>query len=315
MRVETIDLIHDEYPHNSRSSAGIKRTLTQWIAGNNGTFSPSAPTVSQVPSGVYEIKFEHSIGLHLAQMPTLEDELFILPSPEITSIIDDMKRFWERKEIYKNYKYVHKRGILLYGEPGCGKSGIIQLCIKHVMEEMDGIVINIKDSGSIEYFDDFVPTLRTIEPQRPLVVLMEDLDAIAGEDKYSTSKLLNILDGIKQIEGVIYIASTNYPEKLEERISNRPSRFDRRYQIAPPSKDIRKSYLEAKLKDHDHNVDIDLWVKESEGMSIAHLKELVVSTLVLGNEFSESIKHLKSLKEKPKGKKTERIGFGSSEKI
>jgi SpoVK/Ycf46/Vps4 family AAA+-type ATPase len=142
---------------------------------------------------------------------------------------------------------------------------------------------------------------------------MEDLDALTGEDKYVTSKLLNILDGIKQIEGVVYLASTNYPDKLEERVSNRPSRFDRRYRIEPPDSTIREAYIRFKLSKEDlKNINIQEWVKASEGFSIAHLKELIISTLVLGNSYSESLSHLKEMKTKPKNKGSKSGGIGFS---
>ena len=112
----------------------------------------------------------------------------------------------------------------MYGEPGCGKSGIIQLISQQLIEK-DGIVINVKDEEDVDRFTSFIATFRKVEPTRPLVVLLEDIDSLAGENRYQTARLLNILDGVKQIEGVVYIATTNYPEKLQERITNRPSRF------------------------------------------------------------------------------------------
>lgn len=285
----------------------------QWTCDNNGIFAPANKTVSELPAGLYEIKNDPHRGMHVQQIKTISEELFILPSPEIQSIIDDIKKFWEGRDTFKKYKYVHKRGILLYGDPGCGKSGIIQLCIRYVVEEMNGIVINIKDPYHVETFDEFIHSLRRIEPSRPIVVVMEDLDALTGEDKYVTSKLLNILDGIKQIEGVVYLASTNYPDKLEERVSNRPSRFDRRYRIEPPDSTIREAYIRFKLsKDDLKNINIQEWVKASEGFSIAHLKELIISTLVLGNSYSESLSHLKEMKTKPKNKGGKSGGIGFS---
>lgn len=287
----------------------------QWAFNDNGIFIPAQKTVGKIPAGFFEIKSDHQTGTFLQQINVISEELFILPSPEINAIIDDIKKFWEGRDIFKKYKYVHKRGILLHGEPGCGKSGIIQLCIKYVIDEMDGIVINIKDHYQVELFDEFIHTIRKIEPHRPLIVVMEDLDALTGEDKYVTSKLLNILDGIKQIEGVVYLASTNYPEKLEERVSNRPSRFDRRYKIENPDAKIREAYLRFKLsKDDQKKIDISEWVKVSEGFSIAHLKELVISVLVLGNTYEETLAHLKEMKNKPrisKGKTGLGIGFSS----
>lgn len=285
----------------------------QWSFTDDGIFIPANNTVHTLESGFYEIKNDHKIGLHMQKIETISEELFILPSPEINNIIDDIKKFWSEEEKYRKYKYVHKRGILLYGDPGGGKSGIIQLCIKYITEVMDGIVINIKDQSQVEWFDEFIQTFRKIEPNRPLVVILEDLDALTGEDKYITSKLLNILDGIKQIDGVVYLASTNYPEKLEERISNRPSRFDRRYRIDPPTSEIRKSYLEFKLNEDDlKGLDMKKWIKDSEGFSLAHLKELVISVFVLGNTYDYSIQHLKDMGIRPKNKGKASLGFNSS---
>ena len=198
----------------------------------------------------------------------------------------------------------------MYGEPGCGKSGIIQLIAKQFIEN-NGIIINIKDQDDVDFFIDFIATFRKIEPNRPLIVLLEDLDSIAGESTYSTSKLLNILDGVKQIEDVVYIATTNYPEKLQERITNRPSRFDRRYKVELPNEEIREAYIRHKLKEEDlKNVDIQEWVKRTEGMSLSHLKEVVISTIVMGREFEEVMDNLEGLKRAPSVRGSGKMGFG-----
>jgi SpoVK/Ycf46/Vps4 family AAA+-type ATPase len=199
----------------------------------------------------------------------------------------------------------------MYGEPGCGKSGIIQI-LANMLMELNGIVINIKSQNDIDYFIEFIPTFRKIEPTRPLVVILEDIDSLAGEDRYSTSQLLNILDGVKQIEGVVYIATTNYPEKLQERVTNRPSRFDRRYKIELPNEEIRRAYITNKLNEDDlAKIDIDEWVKRTDGMSLSHLKEVVVSVIVMGRTFEETMASLEELKKAPKVKETKKMGFGS----
>lgn len=310
-----LDFSHDfSVDDSDRKEEEKIKGLCQWSFNDEGMFIPANNTLPSLDSGFYEIKNHHNYGLHLQKIKTISEELFLLPSPEIENIIEDIKKFWSEKENFKKYKYTHKRGILLHGDPGGGKSGIIQLCIRYVIKEMDGIVINIKDQGQVEYFDEFIQTFRKIEPNRPLVVVMEDLDALTGEDKYITSKLLNILDGIKQIDGVVYLASTNYPEKLEERISNRPSRFDRRYRIDAPSAEIRESYLRSKLNPEDlEKIDINRWIKDSEGFSLAHLKEVVISVFVLGNTYEYSIQHLKEMGVRPKNKgKSGGIGFNGS---
>lgn len=292
-------------------------THTQWSVLQNDQFAPSYVSISHVPSGLYEMKWNSSLQTWVIAKQALNiDELYELPSPEIESILSDIKIFWRKRETYKEYNFVHKRGILLYGDPGCGKSGIIQLCVKNLIEEENGIVINIKEDEDFKAFVEFVPTIRTIEPERPLIVILEDIDSLAGEDRYSTTKLLNILDGVKQIENVVYIATTNYPEKLQERITNRPSRFDRRYEVQMPSRAIRESYIKNKLSDDDlKNINLEEWLDSSEDMSLSHLKELVISVIVMGKDFKESLATLNALSDKPKikgGKKKSGIGFGNS---
>ena len=288
---------------------------TQWSVLQNDQFAPSYVSISRVPSGLYEMKWNSPLQTWVLAKQALNiDELYELPSPEIESILNDIRLFWKKRGVYRDYNFVHKRGILLYGDPGCGKSGIIQLCVKSLIYEESGIVINIKEDEDFKAFLEFVPTIRTIEPERPLIVILEDIDSLAGEDRYSTTKLLNILDGVKQIENVVYIATTNYPEKLQERITNRPSRFDRRYEVQMPSLEIRESYLRNKLTDEDlKSINMEEWLKASEDMSLSHLKELVISVIVMGKDFNESLSALDALSEKPKiksGKRKSGIGFG-----
>lgn len=282
-----------------------------WSRLKDDEFLPSYKTQSKVPSSIYEIVWNSAQQTHtLKQQPFKTDELYYLPSPEITDILEDINSFWNRVDKYKEYNFVHKRGILMYGEPGCGKSGIIQLLSKLIMDK-NGIVINVKDEDDVDSFTRFIPTFRKIEPYRPLVVILEDIDSIAGENRHQISRLLNILDGVKQIENVVYIATTNYPEKLQERITNRPSRFDRRYKVELPNQEIRESYIRHKLTENDlKNIDINEWVRRTEGMSLSHLKEVVISTIVLGHSFEETISNLEGMKKTPSAKSESNIGFG-----
>lgn len=282
-----------------------------WSNLKNDEYAPAYVTVPKVPSGVYEIGWNSNLQTFtLKKQPFKTDELYHLPSYEIMDILKDIDNFWNRVDVYKKYNFIHKRGILMYGEPGCGKSGIIQLISQQIIKN-DGIVINIKDEEDVERFTSFIGTFRKIEPKRPLIVLLEDIDSLAGEGRSQTARLLNILDGVKQIEGVVYIATTNYPEKLQERITNRPSRFDRRYKVELPNEEIRRAYINHKLSDDDlKNVDVDLWVSKTDGMSLSHLKEVVVSVIVMGRTFEETMDNLEGMKRAPSARGEGKVGFG-----
>ncbi len=144
-----------------------------WSNLKNEEYAPAYVTVPQVPAGVYEIGWNSNLQTHtLKKQPFKTDELYHLPSPEIKDILEDIENFWNRADKYKTYNFIHKRGILMYGDPGCGKSGIIQL-ISQKLIERNGIVINVKDEEDVDRFTSFISTFRKVEPNRPLVVLLE----------------------------------------------------------------------------------------------------------------------------------------------
>ena len=299
-----------EEPEDKKGKKGKK--FSCWAVLENDEYIPSYHTIEGVPPGVYEITYNPKLSMEtLKKQPFKTDELYPLPSDEIIDILKDIDNFWNMKEQYEKYKFIHKRGILMFGEPGCGKSGIIQMVSKNIIEK-GGIVINVKDEDDLERFSSFIPSFREIEPDRPLIVILEDIDSIAGEHNYTVGKLLNILDGVKQIENVVYIATTNYPEKLQERITNRPSRFDRRYKVELPNKDIRRCFIQNKLTKEDlEKIDIEEWVKKTEGMSLSHLKEVVISVVIIGRDFNETINNLEGLKKNPIVKGSGKMGFGN----
>jgi energy-coupling factor transporter ATP-binding protein EcfA2 len=300
-----------EFDLDSDKDSDIKN-YHQWTIVGDGSFIPCYETIRELKPGLFEPIYNHRNGeWTMMKQKVNTDELYELPTEEIGIILKDLKSFWSKQALYKQYKLMHKRGVLLYGDPGCGKSGILQLCMNHIINDLSGIVINIKDSDSLRGFIEIVTKFRQIEPTRPLVVIIEDIDAIAEDGQHATSQLLNMLDGVKQIENVVYIATTNYPEKLAERITNRPSRFDRRYYISPPTPEVRMAYLKNKSGDAE-GIDFDVWVKDTEGMSMSHLKELFISVFLLDKEYADAIKDLRELKKLPKGKKTKGVGFNNS---
>jgi hypothetical protein len=65
------------------------------------------------------------------------------------------------------------------------------------------------------------------------------------------------------------------------------------------------------LTDEDiENVDVQEWVKRTDGMSLSHLKEVVISTIVMGREFEEVMDNLEGLKKAPSIKGSGKVGFG-----
>lgn len=287
-------------PFKIESSSDIKQTTdnrdyVQW--NKIGTeYYPTGKTIKTIDSGLYSVCYNSNIGVGLAKKELLYDELYELPSKEIGLILNDFNVFWNSKDKYNQYSLIHKRGILLYGKPGCGKSAIVTLICKKLINKMNGVIItiNTNTNDDITMLSTIMPKFREIEKDKPIVVMMEDIDAISNRS--GVSELLNLLDGVNQLENIVYLATTNYPEQLEDRIINRPSRFDRRYEIGLPSYEVRLEYIKKKVL--DDNIDVEKWAKDTDDLSIAHIKELILSVLVYGVEYEEALENLKKMKNK-----------------
>lgn len=300
---------------SSSSSDGKKKAeeVQQWTVHDAGiSFVPCNQTIREVPAGIYRINYSNQRGYYLNKNnEVLSDNVLQLPIPACEEIISDIESFWELKDQFVKYRMVYKRGILVYGPPGCGKSYMMQTIISNLVKR-NGVVIVVNTVGDMENFVSFIQRFRTIEPNRPVIVIFEDIDNIIEGGQNMISALLNILDGVNQIDNVVYLATTNYPEKLQERMSNRPSRFDRVYHIDLPNAEVRRFYVQHKVDSTDiKGIDVDKWTEETEGLSLSHIKELIVSVVILKKKFEDVMLHFKDMK-KPKSSRgsTEKVGFG-----
>src|SRR5205814_9509954 len=102
----------------------------------------------------------------------------------------------------------HRRGYVLYGPHGCGKSSIVRQVSEDVVQR-DGVV---RLCGAPAVLTRGLVVLRRIEPLRPVVCVLEDIDAIVAA--HGDEELLSLLDGESQVDHVLNVATTNYPEQL-----------------------------------------------------------------------------------------------------
>jgi AAA+ superfamily predicted ATPase len=281
----------------------------KWSVVDHETYIPTVKTKNKLPSGLYKLIYLQQVGYCFKKQNIKTDELYELPSKEIGEIITDIDKFWNSKEKYKQYNLTHKRGILLHGSPGCGKSAIIQLCVKKLLVNFKGLILTISNIDELNGYIQMVKQFTDVEKNRELIIILEDIDMLI--ESSNNNLLLNLLDGIYNQENVIYIATTNYPENLQERFTNRPSRFDRIYEIKEPTEDVRKVYIQNKVK-NDETIDIDKWVKDTKDLSLAHIKELILSVYVFEIPYEDALKLLKGQKGMIKSKGDKRIGgFGN----
>src|SRR5882672_4950826 len=172
---------------------------SQWLKRSNNTFLPTdnSKTQDRIDAGVYSINNNPNIGFYLVKKDLNLDELIQLPSVEGLQVISSIKKFWSRQDKFKEYGYAFKRGILLYGVPGGGKTSIINLLCQYLVENMDGVVFTLCSSNDLGMYTTFMPEIyRIIEKDRPIITIIEDIDGLCQE-RGIESQLINVLDGIE----------------------------------------------------------------------------------------------------------------------
>jgi hypothetical protein len=269
----------------------------QWTAVAPGMFKPSGRSFPHLPAGFYGAVSDQN-GVYAVEQPLVADRLQILPGSCNQAVVDGIRRFWRSRPLYQQHGLSYKRGVLFYGAPGSGKTATILLLCKELIGEHGGAVFVCTDPNVLTML---LKKLRKIEAERPLIVVMEDLEEIIRH--HGEHPILALLDGEEQIDNVVFLASSNYPEQLGARIVNRPSRFDERIFVDMPSEVTRKAYLQSvTANDPLSERDLKRWTADTKGMSIAHLRELVVAVQCLGGSYDDVLNRLKTMATRPKAK-------------
>ncbi|KAJ7368475.1 P-loop containing nucleoside triphosphate hydrolase protein [Mycena albidolilacea] len=197
----------------------------------------------------------------------------------------DIYGFFKSEPIYRDLAIPWKRGIIMHGPPGNGKT----ISIKVIMKTCDALGFAPLYVKSFQHYaGEEVAMQQVFDKARqlsPCVIVLEDLDALITDR--NRSFFLNQLDGLQGNDGLLVIGTTNHFDRLDPGLSSRPSRFDRKYKFDDPTREERVLYVKYWQDKLESNKEIefpDALVDEvadlTDQFSFAYLKEAFVSSLV-----------------------------------
>lgn len=263
--------------------------FTQYLKHDNGMIRFSGPVenLPVLPPNVYTVGVDSFGDIFLQNAHIHTDELIALPDSPAEQIERDVNHFLTEtvRDRFERYNLLYKRGLLMHGIPGTGKTSIVHLLMRKAIKKGMVVLLNPRP-----YLVSRVASyVRGIENTgRPIMVVWEEFEQWVESNE---GELLDLLDGVDQVDNVFFIATTNYLNEIPLRIRNRPSRFAEVIEIGAPDEALRRAYISAKVHDDD-TIDVDEWVRMTEGLTIDGIKDVIISVLALGVPLDRAVEKI-----------------------
>jgi len=229
-----------------------------------------------------KLKFDG--GIRFLHLPSNLWESIILPPDSKADIKANTIDFLANQGRLARYGIPSRRGILLVGEPGTGKT----LACKALMAQSTGTTGIIADAEALVTMGYISNLYELAQDLSPCIVFIEDIDLIADERRrwVPLLSLLSQLDGIEEHEQIITIATTNHLEIIDKALSQRPSRFDRVIQLPCPAIEYRREFISSLSGKIPMDGGTQSYLADrTEGLTPAQIQEIVY-TLVI--EYSQN---------------------------
>lgn len=178
-------------------------------------------------------------GVSFLPRPDVDSDKVILPPGLLSDVTRHVVGIGKHRDALRAAGRHLKRGVLLYGPPGSGKT----LTVRHLLSETPGTTAVVLAGQSIQFVTQAAELARAMQPS---IVVLEDVDLIASDRNLATGPqpllfaMLDALDGLDGDADVAFVLTTNRVEALEHALADRPGRVDLAAAIPLPDEDARR---------------------------------------------------------------------------
>ena len=263
---------------------GRQRTLVQYSDCGN-VLSATTRSRPRLEAGVYAVR-SNMEGVYYEKVDQNSDAILKFEDARLDAIHEEVNSFWDLAEAFHEMGITHKRGLLLHGAPGMGKSVLLRQLSEYAVAHDNVVFVGSRDMGTtVRGLKEF----KEVEPDRRCLVVMEDMDEICRYDEHS---VLEMMDGGDQMDGVLIVGTTNYLDRLPPRIL-RAGRFDTKVEVLALPPQGRRAYFQHKLGKIESAERIEEIVALTDGFSFAQMREMIASVYCYRRPLEASIDRIR----------------------
>ena len=265
---------------------GVEQTTVEVLCAN-------ADRAAAVLGEIRQLALEHSVfrgqilsfgsemfgprdtPLTFHERPVLTREDLVLPAGVLEAVEAQVLGIARhRRRLVASGQHL-KRGVLLHGPPGTGKTHTLRYLISRLTET----TVVMLSGNALQFIAPAVSIARALQPA---LVIIEDVDLIAeGRGMHPGQhpllfQLLNEIDGLREDADVTFLLTTNRADLLEPALAQRPGRVDQAVELPFPDAQGRRQLLAL----YRGNLALDLAdtdpiVAKTEGVTASFFKELL----------------------------------------
>jgi hypothetical protein len=222
--------------------------------------------------------------LRFHERPTMTPEDLVLPASTFADLRRQVVGVARNSDRLRAAGQHLKRGLLLYGPPGVGKTH----SVRYLVSELTGTTVVELTGDTLHAIREACSVARSLQPS---MIVVEDVDLIAEErDRYGGQTpllftLLNEMDGLDEDADVVFLLTTNRADLLEPALASRPGRVDQAVHIDLPDRESRRRLVELYRSGLEVDLSrLDTVLDRTERVTASFLKELLRRSAVVAAE-------------------------------